>query len=217
MPPKPKKRSVEARAERIKSMVFTSFQDMLEDFYDEGAGPDEIRESADFFFKQSKKMWSNPKGLAQDMMREKKHLTTRPTYGKMYMYHYDAKWKDKLPYWDRCPLIFAIEPQPKGFLGINLHYLPPTYRLSLLKALYDLEMTGRYDHRSKLALSYNILQSTRKLKAFKPCLKSYLRDHVVSPFVQIDYPYWPAAIALPLQDFQKASVNKVWYDSRQKI
>ena len=45
--------------------------------------------------------------------------------GHMYMYEYDAKLKDKLPYFDRFPVVIIIERYETGFLGINFHYIPP--------------------------------------------------------------------------------------------
>src|SRR4051812_30598339 len=56
--------------------------------------------------------------------------------GTMIMYFYDAKLKDVLPYWDQFPLVFPIEIYDDGFLGINLHYLPPMLRAKLMDALY---------------------------------------------------------------------------------
>ena len=44
--------------------------------------------------------------------------------GSMYMFFYDAKHRDKLPYWDSFPLVIAVGPAEKGFYGLNLHYLP---------------------------------------------------------------------------------------------
>src|SRR4051812_41636100 len=44
--------------------------------------------------------------------------------GEMIFFMYDAKWKDKLPFFDRFPLIFPVEMYPNGFAGMNLHYLP---------------------------------------------------------------------------------------------
>ena len=41
--------------------------------------------------------------------------------GRMYFFYYDAKNKDKLPQWDRFPLVLPIERYGNGFLGLNLH------------------------------------------------------------------------------------------------
>ena len=63
--------------------------------------------------------------------------------GKMYMFYYDAKTKDKLPYWDRFPLIFVLDVRPDRFWGVNLHYLPPLYRAKLMNALYKIQNNGK--------------------------------------------------------------------------
>jgi hypothetical protein len=58
----------------------------------------------------------------------------------------------QLPYWDRLPLIFPIEIYPDGFLGINLHYLPPMYRAKLMDALYGI-LTGSTPANQRLLVS----------------------------------------------------------------
>ena len=60
--------------------------------------------------------------------------------GRMYLFFYDAKTKDKLPYWDRFPLIFILEITQDGFTGLNLHYLPPRLRVRFLYELYKYEI-----------------------------------------------------------------------------
>ena len=56
------------------------------------------------------------------LMRDGK-LNARPSAGRMSMFIYDPKLKDKLPYYDTFPLVLPIETYSNGFLGINLHYL----------------------------------------------------------------------------------------------
>ena len=55
--------------------------------------------------------------------------------GNMYMFFYDPKTKDTLPYYDSFPLIVVVGPAEGGFYGINLHYLPPTLRAKFLDGL----------------------------------------------------------------------------------
>ena len=57
--------------------------------------------------------------------------------GGMYQYVYDAKTKEKLPYWDAFPLIVCINVYADGWLGLNLHYLPPILRAKLLDKLME--------------------------------------------------------------------------------
>ena len=138
--------------------------------------------------------------------------------GKMYMFKYDAKWKDKLPYWDMYPVIYPIEFYSDSMLGINLHYLSPVQRAYFMNALYELEWSNKkFDKTTKLQLSYSILKESTRHKAFEPCLHKYLFSHVRSPFLYISPELWDYAALLPTQRFQKASSEQVWADSQFKI
>ena len=137
--------------------------------------------------------------------------------GSMYLFNYDPKFKKKLPYYDRFPLIFMIGGTQSGFTGVNLHYLPLVLRAKLMDALYSLVSDNRYDEGTKLRISYDILKSTAKYKEFKPCIKKYLGNHVRSSFLKIDPVEWDIALFLPLQRFEKASTSTVYADSRRMI
>lgn len=137
--------------------------------------------------------------------------------GRMYMFYYDPKHKDTLPYYDRFPLIFPIDVRGDHFLGLNLHYLPPQYRAKLMDALYSLVNNNRYDETTKIQLSYRILKASANLKYFKPCIKKYLKRHVRSRFVAVAANEWDIALFLPLERFEKEPNTKVWSDSVQKI
>lgn len=137
--------------------------------------------------------------------------------GSMYMFFYDAKHKDTLPYWDKFPLVIVIGPAEGGFLGLNLHYLPPVLRAKFLDSLLDIVNNKRYDDSTKFSVSYNLLKRAAKMKYFKPCVKHYLTDHVKSNFSQIPAPEWEIATFLPTADFQKAGKMKVYSDSRKMI
>lgn len=137
--------------------------------------------------------------------------------GRMYMFYYDPKLKDTLPYFDRFPLIFPLEVYPDRFLGINLHYLPLPYRAKIMDALYALANNTRYDATTKIQLSYRLLKAASGTKYYKPCIKMYLKKHVRSRFVSIAANEWDIAIWLPTDRFEKAQNTKVWSDSVNKI
>lgn len=137
--------------------------------------------------------------------------------GHMYLYFYDPKHKDTLPYYDIFPLIFPIEMYSDGFLGINLHYLPHGLRARLMDALYDLMNNDKKDQTTKLKISYNILKNAAKYKYFKPCVKRYLYSHLRSNFIRVNADEWEQVLLLPLEQFKKKSTANVWKESRRKI
>lgn len=139
------------------------------------------------------------------------------TIGKLTMFMYDPKHKATLPYYDKFPLIFPIEHYKDGFLGINLHYLPPVYRARLMDALWETVNNKRYDDTSKLRINYSILKAAAKFRYFKPCIHRYLTGHLRSPLLEVDINEWDYALFLPLARFQKARERKVWDDSINAI
>lgn len=145
--------------------------------------------------------------------RDRRRQTINP--GSMYMFSYDPKTKNKLPYFDRFPLVFPFDSTGDGFMGINLHYLPQVLRAQLMDKLYDLVSNERYDETTRLRMSYGLLNSARKYRYFKPCVKRYLYSHVQSSFVYIYPSEWDMALFLPTERFAKADKAKVWKDSRE--
>ena len=151
------------------------------------------------------------------MRSDRNRLTANPQVGSMYMFYYDAKHKDTLPYFDRFPLIFPFKKVDGGFMGINMHYLPLQYRAKLMDSLYDLTTNERYDERTKLELSYKLLNSAGRFRYFKPCVKHYLTGQLRSRFMYIYPSEWDMALFLPLERFQGASKTKVWSDTRRTL
>ena len=136
--------------------------------------------------------------------------------GSMQMFFYDPKHKDTLPYYDAFPLVIVVGPAKGGFVGLNLHYLPPILRAKMLDGLMDIA-GSKIDDNSKFKLSYSLLQKSSKLKYFRPCYKHYLNSHVKSKFSEVKAPEWEIATFLPTAQFRKASNYKVYYDSREMI
>jgi hypothetical protein len=133
--------------------------------------------------------------------------------GKLYMFAYDPKWKDKLPYYDAYPLIFPFRVEANRVWGLNLHYLPPAARAALMDELHTLTDKRFKNDNKKLRMSYELLNGAARFNAFKPCVKSYLPGHFRSRFLQIPYEQWDIALMLPTARFQKASQSHVWDES----
>ena len=172
--------------------------------------------------------WFRTKALSVRRVRDDRITqTTEPfrrlqmlspnSIGKMYMFVYDPKYKDTLPFYDTFPLIFPIEFYGDSFLGINLHYLSPVLRAKLMDALYQTINNKKYDNTTKLRMSYDLLSSASKFKWFKPCVHKYLFSHVGSAFIYVAPDEWDFALMLPTERFQGATKQQVFKDSLAKI
>lgn len=168
----------------------------------------------DFRRDQGKRITNEPR-TREELLADKARLYATNSIGIMYFFVYDPKHKKTLPYYDKFPLVFPINFYDDGFLGINLHYLDIRNRAKLLGELIKLANNKRYDHTTKLKISYNILKSTSDL--YKPCVKRYLIDHVRTKFVRVDASEWENAIFLPVESFEKAPASRVWRESRGKL
>lgn len=117
--------------------------------------------------------------------------------GNMYMYFYDPKHKDTLPYYDKFPLIIMYGSAPGGFYGLNLHYMAPPLRAKALDAILG--------------------EGSVPAKYVKPMIKHYLFKHVKSRFALVEKPEWEIATFLPLAQWAKASSGTVYAESRRKM
>ena len=139
--------------------------------------------------------------------------------GRMFMFIYDPKHKDTLPYYDRFPLVMVVEKVKghPGFYGLNLHYLDYRTRGILLGKLLEFANNKKFDETTRLQLSYNMLKSAGKLSAFKPCFKHYLPGQIQSQIKLVPAEYWETASFFPSEQFKKASKKQVFSDSRRMI
>ena len=89
------------------------------------------REARDWLKSQVKSLRPN----RRTMMRDVENLRNKTMIGRMYFFFYDPKTKETLPYYDRFPLVLPVKRYIDGFLGLNLHYIHPKYRIILLDKL----------------------------------------------------------------------------------
>ena len=158
-----------------------------------------------------------PQTVMRQAAKEPKTLVQRPRIGFMYLYGYDPKTKDTLPYFDRFPLVLPFAPAVGGFMGLNLHYIPHQLRAQLLDRLMIYRNNDRMDETTKIQLSYELLSNTAKLKMFQPCVKHYLSAHLMTKFMQIPARDWFTVIMMPLERFVGASAATVHRESVKKI
>ena len=171
-------------------------------------------ESLDWFRKNLRKIT-----LREDQVSRSQGETASPSNmrtGEMFMYMYDAKYKDLLPWYDRFPLMILLEKSPKGFLGLNLHYIAPKYRAVLLEELYKYSTDEDLEEGARFKLTYELLKSVSKLKYGIPCVKRYLWSHIDSRIQRVLPEHWDVVTMLPLQRFN-TNANTVYADSRRKF
>lgn len=153
----------------------------------------------------------SPNALMRD--RYAMNISTKIIPGSMYIFKYDPKYADTLPYYDRYPLVIPFRHVPNGFYGLNLHYLHPQLRVALLDALMVYATNKNLNENTKLKFTWQMAAIAAKNKHIGSCVKMYLGDHIESQFMRIVPEYWVSAIMLPLESFQNANKSQVWKES----
>lgn len=145
-----------------------------------------------------------------------KDLRAQIVPGGLYLFQYDAKHQDTLPFWDKLPLVFPFRKVQGGFYGLNLHYLPYGLRFKLMGALMEVTHNNP-DPKMRAQLSWSILNASSKFVGVQACVKHYLNDHVQSRFLNIPQEQWLSASMLPIEQFTGANKQTVWNHSRKLI
>tara|TARA_B110000858_G_scaffold194152_2_gene247989 strand:- start:253 stop:807 length:555 start_codon:yes stop_codon:yes gene_type:complete len=153
------------------------------------------------------------KATSSKLMKDGK-LLGRPSAGRMALFAYDPKTKAKLPFYDVFPLVLPIDTFNGGFIGLNFHYLPYGVRYKLLDQLQQFASNTKYNQSTRLQVTYD---AVKNIGMIKPAIKKYLWRYVRSNFLRIDVDEMAIAINLPIAQFKKASLGKVFADSRRKM
>lgn len=167
------------------------------------------------WYQQQIKTLSRASIQPNKLMQNVPELSTNIIPGAMYMFFYDAKYKDTLPYWDRFPLVIPFRRANNGFYGINLHYLPYIMRFKLLGALHDRATDSKITEHTRVRINWNMLQTFVTIAPIQVCVKHYLHDHIQTKFLNIKYNDWITASLLPVEQFVGATKQEVWKKSRE--
>ena len=146
-----------------------------------------------------------------DLMSSGK-LLGRPSGGRMSMFFYDPKTKNRLPYYDTFPLVLPLETAKGGFIGLNFHYLPYGARFAFLQQLQKYSSNAKFDQSTKIQATYDQVKSNKYVKA---SIKRYLYSHVRSQFLRVNVNEMALAAYLPVAQFQGASLGTVFAKSRR--
>ena len=184
-----------------------------------GQRPEEIEErtidSLQWFQTNVRDIRRTPSSI----MKENQNFVTRIELGKMYMFMYEAKRKDKLKYYDYFPVTICLKRYSTGFMGVNLHYLAPKYRALLMDGLY--EFYREIEDDSYFQVKYPTIKSVSKLRWAKPCIKQYQYPYIDSRIVEVQPEHMDMVVMLPSQKFMTkgttTNANDIYRESIRKI
>jgi len=177
------------------------FSDILE------SKPEELEEKTQDSLEWFQKNVRDIRRAPNTIMKESQSFVTRFDLGKMYMYMYLPKGAAKLQYYDMFPLTVVLKRYSTGFLGFNMHYIAPRYRVQLMSYLYTVQEDSGVD--TKFNIRYQDVKSVSRLRWAKPCLKQYQYSYINSRIAEIKPEHMDFVTMLPSQMFRKTvNMNK---------
>jgi hypothetical protein len=160
----------------------------------------EGRESLRWYVRVVKNFMSNQKAIAEENIGK---IVGAPSMGVPCHFWYDAKLKAILPHWDRFPIVIPFEPKNDGFIGLNLHYLPPVQRQVMFDSMMNIRARKNLTDDNRIMLVYGMLKETTRFPGWQLCIKRYLSGHIESPFLNINPEQWRFIVGLPTSQFVK--------------
>lgn len=175
------------------------------------------REAEEWFETSKKKM--NEKSVAK--------TSTRFLPGKIYVFRYDPKYKDTLEWWDRNPVVLALNSKDSNDLGINLNLLPVVVKEELLDFVYDrLEgsiknqtmglNSGNALTQGHITLTYDGAAAFLERFGFDFAIRRYIPNRKNSQAV-VAYEEWPRITLCDFIDLNGASAGSIKWRFRNHL
>ena len=210
------------KVEKKAKLIVTTFTKLMDEARTANVLSNKGRTSLRWFAEKAKQIKITSSEFIRTQPTDRLREPSQLKMGGMYMFFYDAKWKDKLPYFDKFPCIFIFNIAKDRFWGLNLHYLDYRARAILMDELYSIENNSRLTKNKKLEISWDKLKTFANFAFVKPTVHCYLFSQMKSRLVNIPYEEWNMAAFLPVQTFvatggKGLSAATVWNDSWKKI
>lgn len=134
----------------------------------------------------------------------------RFTPGKIHIFYYDAKHKDKLDYWDRHPIMLHLGTilvgETRLYFGINISWYPTKTRkfiVGRIQEIYETEIKNAIsagplntNRQPKILLDVYRLRTLLELYGLAFAFRFYLPEQIRSNVYQICYEDWDKIIQL---------------------
>ena len=195
--------------------------DALDELFEDTGLERGSREAMQWFNQLVREMFEQTELSPEEtILRDKSRLIQKSGYkreGSMYLFNYLPKGRAKLKYYDTFPLVFILNFTDDGFLGLNLHYLPPSLRQRFFMLMRTKARGSMENKWTKMYINYQLLRKNRAFRFYRPCIRKYKTKYIGSRILHIFPKDWDLVIHLPIERFKKSVRQAIWMESRQKI
>ena len=153
---------------------------------------------------------------------------SRPTEpGKIYVFKYDPKHKEKLPWWDMSPIVLSLDSVELNDFGINLNLLPIMVKEELLDLVYDRfssqiknQSAGKRASNAKLqgelSLTWQGAKNFLKRFGYDFAVRQYIRNRKSDQGV-VSYENWSNIILCDFANLNGTTYGKIKTEFRNSL
>lgn len=129
-----------------------------------------------------------------------------PPLAELVLFRYEAKFGNKMGYWDKFPITLIVRPFEDHFFGFNLHYLDAVTRDKILRTVLNLhkKVTNK---KTMYKAIYPFLDALVKIGYYNFAYKNYLYSNITSDFVIIKPEFYHMVSSLPIARFKGNNNN----------
>lgn len=128
--------------------------------------------------------------------------------GYMYTYVYDPKHKKTLPFYDVLPMMVLLGKGGDRMIGLNLHYLPYTWRVKIAKNIMKLLSWKKRIKYSDVKKAINSAKVPEGLLYL--CIRVYLYGKIQSNVKEFDSQNYELAIKNVMPQFKKETEENIY-------
>lgn len=147
--------------------------------------------------------------------------------GMIHVFRYDdPKYKDTLPWWDRNPVVLALDAVDDNDFGINLNLLPVAFKEDMLDLIYErlsgqiktqsLGRGGKATAQGQLSLSYNSAKAFLDRFGLGFAVRQYIPQRKANQKI-VNYDNWARIALCDFIELNGATVGQIKYQFRNSL
>lgn len=184
----------------------------------EAGGKTKARRAAEEWFQ------SSSKNIREGAVMKK---SGRFRTGMIHVFRYDnPKHEATLEWWDRNPVVLALDPVEGNDFGINLNLLPVAFKEDMLDMIYE-RLSGQIDSKTKgkggmasaqgqLPLTYNGAKSFLDMFGLGFAVRQYIPSRKSNQKI-VNYENWARIALCDFIELNGASIGKIRYQFRNHL
>ena len=147
--------------------------------------------------------------------------------GMIHIFRYDnPKYEEKLEWWDRNPVVLALDPVGDNDFGINLNLLPVTFKEDMLDFIYDrmegqiktniLSRGGKAITQGQLPLTYNGAKNFLNQFGLGFAIRQYIPTLKANQKI-VNYENWARITLCDFIELNGTTIGKIKYQFRTQF